>query len=165
MWYPFLIFIGGSQLRVALCLFGRHFTTWIMPSPSHPLFFALVIFQIGSSIFAQDWPQTAILLTIPPIARTTDAKHYAQLVGWDGVSLIFLPRLAFNCNPPNLHLLSSWDYTRATMSGLDYRDFCRWTECVLHCKIDRSLLETRGEYYGLDMKRSPKRFMCWMLGP
>jgi hypothetical protein len=30
------------------------------------------------------------------------------LVGWGLTN--FLPQLALNCDPPDLHLLSSWDY-------------------------------------------------------
>jgi hypothetical protein len=34
---------------------------------SHTLtLFALVTFQIGSQVFVWDWPQTAVLLLLPP---------------------------------------------------------------------------------------------------
>jgi hypothetical protein len=44
------------------------------------------------------------------IARITDATNHTQPVGWDMVSLNFLPRLASNHDPLDVYLLSSWDY-------------------------------------------------------
>jgi hypothetical protein len=44
-------------------------------------------------------------------AAITDSYDDAQLICWDGVSLNILPRQTSNCNPPNLCLLSFWDYS------------------------------------------------------
>jgi hypothetical protein len=41
----------------------------------------------------------------------TGMYHHTPLISWDGISLTFFPRLAWNHNPPNLYLLSSWVYT------------------------------------------------------
>jgi hypothetical protein len=37
-----------------------------------------------------------------------DTYHHTQKAGPDGD--LFIPGLASNHDPPNLHLLSSWDY-------------------------------------------------------
>jgi hypothetical protein len=39
--------------------------------------FVLVIFQIGSCVFAQSWPHIMILLTASFVARITDIYHSA----------------------------------------------------------------------------------------
>jgi hypothetical protein len=92
-----------------LTLLGRCSTTWATP----PVFFALVIFEIRSHIYA--WA-----------GLDHDPSIYACCIGWDdrlmppgpafywlGWNLMnFLPRLASNCNPPHLCLLSSQDYRR-----------------------------------------------------
>jgi hypothetical protein len=41
----------------------------------------------------------------------------SYLAYWDGDLANFLPRLASNCDPPNLCLLSSWDYITFDFSG------------------------------------------------
>jgi hypothetical protein len=55
-------------------------------------FFALVIFQVGSLIFAQGWPQTAVL---PPVvsdlAEISCAFCYTLLNDLDMVMLTFCP--------------------------------------------------------------------------
>jgi hypothetical protein len=40
----------------------------------------------------------------------TGTHHHVQLFCWDGMLLIFLPKLTSNCNPLNLCLLTSCDY-------------------------------------------------------
>jgi hypothetical protein len=57
----FFLVVLGFELKT-LCLLGRHFTTRAMP----PTLFALVIFQIGSLLFAGIWSQTTILLHLTP---------------------------------------------------------------------------------------------------
>jgi hypothetical protein len=80
-------------------------------SHAHIAFFALFIFWIGPHVFALVWPWTAILLPKASfVAGTTDMYHHVQFVGWDGNLTNFLPALAQNCNPSDLHLTSSWDY-------------------------------------------------------
>jgi hypothetical protein len=44
------------------------------------------------------------------VAEITSTIHHTQLVGWDRISLTFCPSWARNCDSPNLHLWSSWDY-------------------------------------------------------
>jgi hypothetical protein len=74
----------------------------------HP-FFALVIFQVGSHIFACGRPQTLMLLPAAShVVGTTGVYHHAQFEM--GVLLTFLFGLPLNHGPPNLCLLSSWDY-------------------------------------------------------
>jgi hypothetical protein len=51
--FIYLLSVLGLGLRNSL-LPSRCFTTWATP----PALFALASFQIGSHIFAQDWPQT-----------------------------------------------------------------------------------------------------------
>jgi hypothetical protein len=71
----------------------------------------LVIFQVESPVLAPGWPQTTILLSINShVAGIIEMYHHAQLSYWDGVSLIFLPLLASNCEPPYPYLLSNWHY-------------------------------------------------------
>jgi hypothetical protein len=95
----------------ALCLLGKCSTTWAMP-PSP--FLLLIIFQIGFCMFVQSWLQTMILLLMPPaVVGITSAYHHAQIVGWDGDLVNFLPRLFLNCNPTYLLLPNSWDYRHA----------------------------------------------------
>jgi hypothetical protein len=43
------------------------------------------------------------------VVGMTDALHYTQFVAWDKVLLTFA-RLALNRSPPDLCLISSWDY-------------------------------------------------------
>jgi hypothetical protein len=75
----------------------------------------------------------------PHISGDTCMYHHTQFVGWDRVSITFLPGLALNCDPPNLCFPSRWDYsmfyhTRPHMgvlkltllvSGLPFK----WTAC------------------------------------
>jgi hypothetical protein len=64
----------------------------------------LLIFQIGSPVFAQSRPQTTILLPMAPL-------YHSQLSFSCGVLLTFCLGLALNSQPsPNLSLQSSWDY-------------------------------------------------------
>jgi hypothetical protein len=56
------IFWWDWGLNSALCLLGRRSISRATP----PAFFALVIFQVGSLIFAQGWPWTTVpILTLP----------------------------------------------------------------------------------------------------
>jgi hypothetical protein len=57
--------------------------------PQPQPFLALVIFQVGSCVFGQDWPQAMVLLLA--IARITEVHHYTQCVCWDRMSLTSLP--------------------------------------------------------------------------
>jgi hypothetical protein len=79
--------------------------------------FALGIFQTGFNDFSQGQSQTPILLSIAScsIAGMTGVPHYTQLINWDGTSLTFLSRLPSNCDPPDLHLLSNWDYRHESL--------------------------------------------------
>jgi hypothetical protein len=90
----------------ALHLLGRCSTTWAMPQP----FFALVIFLIGSHVF-YPWSD---LDCDPPTSSSSitgviGVPPPQPLVYWDRVLLTFLPGIASNCYPPDLHLMSSWD--------------------------------------------------------
>jgi hypothetical protein len=94
------------ELR-ALQLLSRCSTTQaiLLVPPCFWGFFALIIFQIGSLVSAQDQPWTVIFTF--HIVGITVVNHYTQLVGRDGILLIFPPELALNHNPPDLCLPSS----------------------------------------------------------
>jgi hypothetical protein len=58
-------------------------------------------------------PQILILLPAAScVTVITNVNHHAQLVMGGGRSHV-LPRLASNHEPPDRHLLSSWDYRYA----------------------------------------------------
>jgi hypothetical protein len=85
-----------------LALVGRHSNTWITPST----LFALVIFQIGSSFFAQEPtsggnPPTSALY----IAGTIDVHYHLWLICWKGISLSFCPgwpqTIVLHSSPPD----------------------------------------------------------------
>jgi hypothetical protein len=74
-------------------------------------FFALVVFLIGSCGFSQDWPQTMILIPVAPC--NWDHRHASSCLGYwlrTGVFCTFLSGLTSNHDPPDLCLLSSWNY-------------------------------------------------------
>jgi hypothetical protein len=62
--------------------------------------------------FCWDHLWTAILLAMPSayLGLQTDVHHYTWLICWGGVLVIFSPRLAWNCDPTDLCLPSSWNY-------------------------------------------------------
>jgi hypothetical protein len=66
-----------------------------------PILFALIILEIGSWFVSY--------FTLPTVARMTDMYHHAQLFSFSvEMGLInYFPGLAWNHNPPDLHLLSS----------------------------------------------------------
>jgi hypothetical protein len=83
-------FFGYSGVRTetqALVL-NRQVTLPLEPHPQ-PCF-ALVVFQIGSHIFAQGQPQTMILLPKEfHINGMTDVNQHTQLSDWNGISQTF----------------------------------------------------------------------------
>jgi hypothetical protein len=103
----FLLVVLGVELR-ALCLLGRgSVISTTSPSP----YLLLVIFQVWYLAFAWGWLQIEILLPkFSYIAGMTVLYPHAWLTGWDGGLYNLLPRLALNCDPPNLCLLGSWVY-------------------------------------------------------
>jgi hypothetical protein len=80
-----------------------HLTHKSLPQPC----FALTIFQVGSHVFA--WVSLRLQFSTYSlcIAEITDTSWHLLVCG-DGGLTNFLSRLASNCNPLNLHLLSSW---------------------------------------------------------
>jgi hypothetical protein len=78
-------------------------------SLSHALsWFCFSYFSDRVSLFA--------LNSNPPIyashvAWITGSNHPVPAYLWDGILAKFLPGLTLNFKPPNLHLLSSWDYS------------------------------------------------------
>jgi hypothetical protein len=75
-----------------------------------PIPFALVIFQIGSHIFAWGQPQTGMhLLCLPH--RWDDRHTPPCLHCWLRLGLTnFLPGMVSKYNLPNLHLPCGWKY-------------------------------------------------------
>jgi hypothetical protein len=65
---------------------------------------ALGIFRRGFYTYAQDFLDCDPSIYAPEVAGMTDAYHHAP----DGVSLTSYAVL--NCDPPDLHLPSSWNY-------------------------------------------------------
>jgi hypothetical protein len=98
------IFFGGTRVWIQDLVLARqafyHF---------NPALFALVYFLGRVALFA--WagfgPWSSYLLPAQLDYRYTPLD---QLVYWDGGLANFLSRLASNCDPLHLHLLSSWDY-------------------------------------------------------
>jgi hypothetical protein len=98
------IFLPLAALRFELSasqMLGR-----TLPIEPHllPLFgflFLFFSFDRVLGVFAWGQPQTTICLLLPhPQSCTNMSSLFAN----------FLPGLALNCNPPDLYLLSSWDY-------------------------------------------------------
>jgi hypothetical protein len=59
-------------------------------SPAPLLPFALVIFQVGSHVFAQEHPQTSVFLPLAShVAGIADVLHHTLLINWSGVLLTF----------------------------------------------------------------------------
>jgi hypothetical protein len=55
-------------------------------------FFALVIFQVRSHVFAWGRPWNMILLPMSSqVVEIIDMYHHTQLIDWDEVSLTFCP--------------------------------------------------------------------------
>jgi hypothetical protein len=96
----FLLGLLGFEVR-SLHLIGRYFSAWTMP----PASFALVILDLGSYVLPRlTW--TVIFLFYAFHSRWDD-KHAPPgptFFCQNRVSLTSLPRLALNCNPPNLCL-------------------------------------------------------------
>jgi hypothetical protein len=81
------------------CLLARSSTTWAIP-------LALLIFKVGSQVFAQNWPPIAILLC-GSCSWDQRCLHHTRLINWDGLALF--PGLASNLNL-DLCFLSSCNY-------------------------------------------------------
>jgi hypothetical protein len=104
-------------------------------------FFALVIFQIGSQVFAWGWSWTTILLpTASPIVGITGTGCHVRLTDWDGL-IKSLSGLALNLDLPNLCLPINWDYRHETLH-LAYEcllnkrsaiQWCVWIYCFITC--------------------------------
>jgi hypothetical protein len=79
------VVVLGIQFR-ALCLLGKHSTTWA----TIPALFVLVIY-----LFFMFWPRAVLdcdhVICVSIVAGITDMYHYTQLVCWDerGVLLTF----------------------------------------------------------------------------
>jgi hypothetical protein len=116
----FLIFGHAGDWTQCLYMLGKHFITWatlpalpfcfwdrislfffffngtgiwaqglILARP-HP-FFALIIFPVGSQVFAQGLRPQSFYIYSHSIAGITGAHHHTQLIDWDRVSLTFRP--------------------------------------------------------------------------
>jgi hypothetical protein len=92
----------GFEFRTSH-LMGKCSTTWATFQP----FLYLVIFQVGSKVFAQ---RPTSDLTLPPMWVKSNMDHHTQLINWDRGLTNFLSMLASNYNPPDLCLLNSWNY-------------------------------------------------------
>jgi hypothetical protein len=100
-----LMRVSGFELRGS-CLLGWYSTTWATTSA-----------LIWISYFSDRIPRfflgraTTLLPMASLIAWTTDTCHHAHLIDWVGEGLTnFLPGLASNYDPHDLHLLNCWDY-------------------------------------------------------
>jgi hypothetical protein len=95
----FFLFFWYWGLNSASNLVGRHSTTLASFQP----YFALVI--LGSCIFAWGQPQIRILLCKASyVARITEMNHHVQLVFKMEHQQLFVPGLASNHDPLNIHL-------------------------------------------------------------
>jgi hypothetical protein len=100
------------ELKV-LWLIGKYFITKVMPSA--PPFFSVVIFQVGSCIFVQFWPQFCPV-SPPMYAFQINNWDYSYIPPFPAcfvemkVSLIFCSRLPSNHNPLDFYLLTTWNY-------------------------------------------------------
>jgi hypothetical protein len=87
----------------ALCLLSMHSTTWVTP----PALSVLVIFEIGSHFMPRPvW--IAILFVFSHIAGITGIYHCTQTLVEMGSHELFSFVLAWNHDPPNLCLPSSF---------------------------------------------------------
>jgi hypothetical protein len=91
--FLFLIVFGGTVVWTQ----GH---TLLLYQLSHTPRHTLVIFEVGSHVYAQ---ANLDRHTLPHPA-------FCCCCCWDRVLLPFLPRLASNCEPPNLCLPSTWDH-------------------------------------------------------
>jgi hypothetical protein len=74
-----------------------------------PALFALVIFGVRSHVFVWASLTTILLFMLAVLLRWL--MYTTMLSYWLRCSLAnFLPKLASNRDPSNLHLLSCWDY-------------------------------------------------------
>jgi hypothetical protein len=114
----FLFFGGrGDWLFGFFCFFFFLLMYWGSQGNELPLephlqpFSALVIFQIGSWVFVQAWPQTMILLPMASYVAGiigTHHHHHAWLLSLDKVLTTFcLGWPQTSQVPPDFHLLSS----------------------------------------------------------
>lgn len=103
--YIHYIILLGFDFR-AFHLLSRWSTTWATPSF---LFAFLGYFSDKVSLFAWSLPQTR--LSYPGLLHNWDYRYESPywLAGWYEVLLIFLPRLAWSYDFPDLYLLSSCD--------------------------------------------------------
>jgi hypothetical protein len=97
-----LFFFAGTW---GLWFLGRWSITWATSQHFHYFLNRL----------SQFFPEPALEDDSPAYSHHTakiqGTYHHTQVVAWDGVSLGFpTPWLAWNCDPPDLHLSSKWDY-------------------------------------------------------
>jgi hypothetical protein len=100
--FLFYFLVLGFKLR-ALCLLGRYSTTWATQSV---LLCVLVIFEIQSCL-TPGLAWIMILFVLSHVARLTGMQRLPLHNHWLRRGLEnFLPRLASNHDPPDLHLSS-----------------------------------------------------------
>jgi hypothetical protein len=104
----------------------------LLLEPHLPPFLALGTFQIGSHIYALTILYCHSSVYASYLAGTTGAHHCTQLfTGWDGGLINFLPRLAENLDPPDLCLLSSWDYRHEPLCLAGNTFYITTLTCIL----------------------------------
>jgi hypothetical protein len=99
--------VRNSLCNESIVVWAQGFTL----EPDLQSFFALLVFQIGSSIFAWGWPQIAPLL--PVFSHSWDYRHeppYLPCLWKRGVLSNFLPGLTLILSSPDFCLLSCLDY-------------------------------------------------------
>jgi hypothetical protein len=110
----FYLVVLRFEIRASL-LVGKHSTIWAT-CPTH---FAPVYFSDMASYFCLGLVLDCNYPTsIFQISGIIGKCHHAQLIFWNSISLIFLPRLSSNHDSPNLWLLSSWNYKHVCLTPM-----------------------------------------------
>jgi hypothetical protein len=119
--YLFLVVLG-CELRVS-CFLCWCCSTWAIP----PALYALAILWNSVLCFCA---QASLDLSLPIyasyIAEMIGSLDYTQLIGWDGgLTIVFLPGLSSNCDPPHL-CLPSIGMNNLACPKIYWRLFWQW---------------------------------------